>query len=227
MDFDRWMDIVLMMLLSMLGLRVGLQYRSRRPNWVVEDTIIYNFVIWTPPVISASAFIFSSYCADIFRARLICNYHEILNSLFYIFPKISLRCDHFRQFLILDKHDREIIILFDFFMAVCFVIVFLLISILDRNPRNYERLKLNYSIMDPSMMKLSLRGIPVLFLAAFFMTFIYPIPFYSAEEWPISLLLDYGIGAFIQALMMTWGSYLMARAITMSRFRREQNRRVQ
>lgn len=221
MDFDRWIDLVLMMLFCMLGIRVGLQYRSRRPNLVVEDTIIYNFVIWTPPVISAAAFIFSNYFVDIFRARLICNYHEILNSLFYIFPKISLRCDHFRQFLILDKYDKEIIILFDLFMAVCFVIVFLLISILDRNPRNYERLKLNYSIMNPRMMELPLHSILVLFLAAFFVTFIYPIPFYSAEEWPISLLQGYGIGAFIQDLMMTYGSYLMARAITMSRFRRE------
>lgn len=220
MDFDRWIDIVLMMLFCMLVVRVMWRHRSRRPNLVVEDTIIYNFVIWTPSVISAAVFIFSNYCVDIFRARLICNHQEILSVLFYIFPKIPLRCGHFNQFLISDEYDRESIILFDFFMVICFISVFILILILDRNPRNYERLKLNYSVMDPQRMKLSLRGIPVLFLITLFMTFIYPLPFYSAEEWPIALLQGYGVGAFIQALMMTYGSYLMARAITMSRLRR-------
>ena len=105
-------------------------------------------------------------------------------------------------------------------MAICFIIVFILIFTLDRNPRNYERLKLNYSTMDPQIMKSLLYRMSVLFLIAFFITFVYPLPFYSIEEWPIALLQGYGVGAFIQALMMTYGSYLMARAVTMSRLRR-------
>ena len=87
MDFDRWIDIVLMMSFVMLGVRVGWRYRSGRPDLIMEDTRVYNFVIWTPSVISAAIFIASNYFIDIFHARHICGYQEILNVLFFIFPK--------------------------------------------------------------------------------------------------------------------------------------------
>ena len=220
MDFDWWIGFVLLMLLVILVLRSVYQPLFRRPDLVVEDTRIYSFVIWMPSAISMIAFIFSNHLVHIFHARHICNYQEILNVLLYTLPKIPFRCGQFNQFLILDKHDREIVILFDFFMMICFIIVFILIFILDKNPRNYERLKLNYSTIDPQRMKLSLRGILVLFPITFLMTFIYPLPFYSTEEWPIALLQGYGVGAFLQALIVSFGSFLMARAITMSRLQR-------
>lgn len=220
MDFDWWIDFVLLMLFVMFALRSASQSLFRRPDLVVEDTRIYSFVIWMPSAISAVVFIFPNHFVHIFHVRHICNYQEILNVLLYTLPKIPFRCGQFSQFLILDKYDREIVILFDFFMMICFIVVFLSIFILDKNPKNYKRLRLTYSTIDPQRMKLSLRGIPVIFLIVFLVTFIYPLPFYSIEEWPIALLQGYGVGAFLQASMVSFGSFLMARAITMSRLQR-------
>ena len=220
MDFQGWIDFVLLMLFAIFVLRSVYQSLFRRPNLVVEDTRIYSFVIWMPSAISMIAFIFSNHLVHIFHARHICNYQEVLNVLLYTLPKIPFRCGQFNQFLILDKYDREIVILFDFFMMICLIVVFISIFTLDKNPRNYERLKLTYSTINPQRMKLTLRGIPVLFLIVFLVTFIYPLPFYSIEEWPIALLQGYGVGAFMQALIVSFGSFSMARAITMSRLQR-------
>ena len=213
MDFQGWLYIVL----TMLAIIVGVRYRSRRPELIVKDTVIYSFVIWTPSIVSAVMFIFPEPFVDYFRTKYVCHNQNMLDVLYYMIPKISWRCIHFLEFDILNQYDRGIIILFDFFMAICFIIVLGLIYILDRHPRNYERIKDSEMSL---MMKLSLYEMPVLFLAVSVLPFIYPLPIYSVEESPIALSRGYGSGPFFQATLTSFGAYLMARAITMSRLRR-------
>ena len=213
MDFQWWLYFAL----PMLAIIVRVRYLSRRPDLIVKDTVIYSFVIWTPSIISAVMFIFPEPFVDYFRTKYVCHNQNMLDILYYMIPKIPWRCSHFLEFDILDKYDLGIIILFDFFIAICFIIVLIFIYILDKHPRNYERVKDTKMSL---MMKMPLYEMPVLFLAVSVIPFIYPLPIYSIEESPIALSRGYGAGPFFQATLTSFGAYLMARAITMSRLRR-------
>ena len=234
MDLDRWIGIILMMLAITLGVKSILD--SRRSDLVETDPTIYSCVMWIPAIISAIMFNFQKSIINRFNVQYICNDRELLNVLHYIFPKIPWRCDHFFEFGIFNLYDRGIIIMLDFFMVFSYIVAFLSILILDGRLHNTIRLRNLHFDPNQSRSKFSSYGTCVFFILMTILTFVYPVPIYPEfsmstgdwidDDWPVGLLSSYGIGAFGQTAITTIACYLMAREITVIRFRREGPKRT-
>jgi len=236
MTLDQWIGIISMMFVGTLIVKSVFSFRRSDLDLNIKDPMIYTVVYLTPAVISMILFNFQQYVVDYLEVWYVCYDQKLLNILRYVFPKIPWHCDQFFIFNIINKYDRGIIITLDFFIVFCYIFTFVSTLILDRIPSNLERLRYFYIKSNPSRAT-TLYGLCVFSIIIISLIFVYPVPLYPEfpvstddridNNWPVGLLSSYGVGAFSQTIIPTFGSYMMARGITMSRFRREQNRRIQ